>query len=99
MGPVRDRADILIDTSELSLHDLRAEIERLFGGPAQSRLAVTLQSFSYKRGLPRGLDLMFDCRFLRNPYWDDSLRHMDGRDAPVARYIAEDDRYAPFMAR
>lgn len=96
---VRDRADFLIDTSDMSLHDLRAEIDRLFGGARESRLAVSVQSFSYKRGLPRGLDFVFDCRFLRNPYWDDLLRPRDGRDPDVAAYIAEDARYAPFFER
>lgn len=99
MVPVRERSDVLIDTSEMSLHDLRAECDRLFGGPEQGRLTVTIQSFSYKKGLPRGLDLVFDCRFLRNPYWDDTLRHGDGRDADVAAYIAEDARYAPFLEK
>lgn len=97
LTPVRDRADFLIDTSEMSVHDLRAEIDRLFGGRAESRMSVTVQSFSYKRGLPLGLDLVFDCRFLRNPYWDDSLRAGDGRDAAVAAYIAQDARYAEFF--
>lgn len=99
MVPVRERSDVLIDTSDLSIHDLRAEIDRLFGGPEQSRLTVTIQSFSYKKGLPRGLDLVFDCRFLRNPYWNDALRAGDGRQPDVAAYIAEDARYAPFLER
>lgn len=99
MVPIRDRCDILIDTSEMSVHDLRAEMDRLFGGTQESRLAVTVQSFSYKKGLPRGLDLVFDCRFLRNPYWDDTLRSRDGRDPEVAAYITRDERYAPFMER
>lgn len=99
MVPVRERSDVLIDTSDLSIHDLRAEIDRLFGGPEQSRLTVTIQSFSYKKGLPRGLDLVFDCRFLRNPYWDDALRSGDGRNPDVAAYIAQDKRYAPFLER
>ena len=99
MIPVRERSDFLIDTSEMSIHDLRAEMDRLFGGSEASRLAVSVQSFSYKKGLPRGLDLVFDCRFLRNPYWDDTLRSKDGRDGDVAAYIQQDDRYTPFMER
>ena len=99
LGPIRERADILIDTSEMSLHDLRAEIDRLFGGPAEARLAVTVQSFSYKRGLPRGLDLVFDCRFLRNPYWTDALRPLDGRDPRVADHIRGDARFETFFER
>lgn len=98
LGPIRHRADVLIDTSETTPHDLRAEIERLFGG-AERRLAVTTESFSYKRGLPQGADLVFDVRFLRNPHWDRDLRSLDGRDAGVADYIAEDPVFAAFWAR
>lgn len=96
---IRDRADVLIDTSALSVHDARAEVERLFA-PKQGRfLSIQVQSFSYKRGLPRGLDLVFDVRFLRNPHWDQALRPKDGRDASVAAYVAEDALYQPFFDR
>ena len=93
---VRNRADILIDTSDLNVHQLRAEIERWFASDAGRVLAVTLQSFSYKRGLPRALDMAFDCRFLRNPYWVPELRSLDGRDATVAEYVAADPQFGPF---
>jgi UPF0042 nucleotide-binding protein len=99
LAPIRARADILVDTSELTLHELRAEIDRWFGGPRAQGLAVSLHSFSYKRGLPRGMDMVFDCRFLRNPYWDDALRAFDGRDPRVAAYIAEDPRFAAFFGK
>jgi UPF0042 nucleotide-binding protein len=62
-------------------------------------MAVSLQSFSYKRGIPRGLDMVFDCRFLKNPHWQASLRNLDGRDADVAAYIAADPRFAEFFQR
>lgn len=97
LEPVRNLADILIDTSDLTVHDLKAEIVRWFGGASAERLALSIQSFSYKRGMPRGLDMVFDVRFLRNPYWDDTLRDLDGRTPSVAAYIAEDPRYAPFF--
>ena len=97
LQPVLDRADILVDTSEMTLHDLRAEIDRIFGGAAEERLAVSVQSFSYKRGLPRGLDFVFDCRFLNNPYWVDSLRAKDGRDPDVTSYVTGDKRFHPFF--
>lgn len=88
--PIRARANVLIDTSDLSPHDLKAEIARWFDRAAGGRLAVSVQSFSYKRGAPRGLDLMFDCRFLRNPHWEDRLRALDGRDQAVVDHITED---------
>ncbi len=99
LGPIKARADVLIDTSEMSPHDLRAELGHWFGPQAQGQLAVTVQSFSYKRGLPRGLDMVLDCRFLRNPYWDEALRGFDGRDTPVQDYVADDPRFAAFSER
>lgn len=97
--PVRGRADVLIDTTGLSPHDLRAEIDRWFATGEGRQLGVTLHSFSYKRGLPRGMDIVVDCRFLRNPHWDEALRKLDGRDPAVAAYVTEDPRFAPFFDR
>lgn len=99
LAPIRDQSDIKIDTSAFSVHDLRAEVARWFAAPGQQGLAVSVQSFSYKRGLPQGLDLVFDVRFLRNPYWSEPLRPLDGRDADVLAYIREDTRFEPFFAR
>ncbi len=97
--PVRARADHLIDTTEMSPHDLKAEIGRWFDHSPTAPMAVSVQSFSYKRGLPRGVDMIFDCRFLRNPYWSPALREMDGRDAAVSDYVAEDPRFVEFFHR
>jgi UPF0042 nucleotide-binding protein len=72
--PIRARADHLIDTSDLSPHDLKAEIAHWFTQGTAARLAISVQSFSYKRGLPRGVDMVFDCRFLANPHWVPELR-------------------------
>src|SRR6056297_406918 len=96
LGPVRARASILIDTSTLTPHDLRAEITRLFAPDSAGRLVVTVTSFSYRRGLPTGADLVFDCRFLKNPHWDPALRAEDGRNPDVQRYIAQDPRFDAF---
>ena len=97
LAPVRARAGILIDTSEMTPHELRAEVQRWFAPGGQQQLALSVQSFSYKRGLPTGADLVFDCRFLRNPYWEETLRSLDGRDDAVVDYIAGDARFAPFL--
>ncbi|MFT4715972.1 MAG: UPF0042 nucleotide-binding protein [Paracoccaceae bacterium] len=99
LGNLKSRADVLIDTSEMSPHDLRAELTRWFGSKANASMAVSVQSFSYKRGLPRGLDMVLDCRFLRNPHWEKDLRDLDGRDGDVAAYVAEDPRFADFFNR
>ncbi len=99
LAPVRARADFLIDTSDLSPHDLRAEIGRWFSNSLDHALAISVHSFSYKRGAPRGLDLMFDTRFLRNPHWDKALRSSDGTDPEVQEYVADDPRYAAFFSK
>lgn len=97
--PIRARADHLIDTTDMSPHDLKAEISEWFGGEAAAGLAVSVQSFSYKRGVPRGLDTIFDCRFLNNPHWVPALRPLDGRDPTVADYVASDPNFAPFTQK
>ncbi|MBJ6372690.1 RNase adapter RapZ [Sedimentitalea arenosa] len=99
LAPIRDLADILIDTSELNVHQLRAEIERWLAPGGRTPLALSVQSFSYKRGLPRGIDMVFDCRFLSNPYWTPPLRVLDGRDERVRAHVMSDPRFAPFFDR
>lgn len=99
LAPVRDRADLVINTAELTPHELGAEIRRWFAADDSAGLAVSLQSFSYKRGVPRGVDLVFDCRFLRNPYWNAALRPLDGRDVAVAEHVRGDPRFAEFFER
>lgn len=95
--PIRARADIVIDTTEMSPHELRDEIERWFATGQHATMAVSVQSFSYKRGMPRGLDMAFDVRFLSNPYWDVSLRQLNGQDAAVQDYVMADTRYDAFF--
>jgi len=90
LEPVLALADVLIDTSELNVHQLRAEVERWFALDGAHHLSISVQSFSYKRGLPRSADMVFDCRFLRNPYWEPSLRSMNGTQQPVADYVRAD---------
>lgn len=99
LGPVRDQATILLDTSDLSPHDLRAELQRFFASDAAHGMAVSVQSFSYKRGLPRGADIVFDCRFLDNPHWVPDLRDLTGLDAAVMRHIETDERFSPYLSK
>ncbi|TDK46726.1 RNase adapter RapZ [Antarcticimicrobium luteum] len=99
LAQIRDRAEVLIDTSDINPHQLRGEIERWFAPDGAAGLALTVQSFSYKRGLPRGIDMVFDCRFLANPYWVPGLRVFDGRDPRVAAHVAADPRFGPFFDR
>jgi UPF0042 nucleotide-binding protein len=99
LASVRNRADVLIDTSDLTPHDLRDEIMRWYGRDDDRRMAVSVQSFSYKRGLPRGVDMVLDVRFLQNPHWEGDLRPLDGRDPRVAAFVAADPRLQPFFTR
>lgn len=96
LKPVKVRADLLVDTSDMSPHDLRDELGHWFAPGEAGQLAVSVHSFSYKRGLPRGLDMVLDCRFLRNPYWEEALRGRDGRDDAVADFVAGDPRFPEF---
>ena len=99
LAPIRARADHLIDTTDLTQHDLKADLAALFDITPSGRLSVSVQSFSYKRGIPRGVDMIFDCRFLANPHWVAELSPLDGRDPRVAAYVRNDPRFAEFFQR
>ncbi|TXL74862.1 RNase adapter RapZ [Vineibacter terrae] len=96
LGGLRDHADMTIDTSLLGPHELKRLLQGRFG-QASPGLLVSIMSFSYRRGLPREADLVFDARFLRNPYWDPALRSFSGQDPPVRRYVARDPDYTGFV--
>lgn len=97
LAAIRARASILIDTSDLNVHELRSEVERWFAPSGPGRLAVSIHSFSYKRGLPRSIDAVFDCRFLANPYWVPEMRALNGQNGQVCNYVMADENYAPFF--
>jgi UPF0042 nucleotide-binding protein len=96
---LEDHADTVIDTSDMTPHDLRSEIERQFSLPDMSNMSISIESFSYKRGVPRGVDLAFDCRFLANPHWEQSLRNLNGLDLDVQAYVQADQRFAQFFTQ
>lgn len=99
LAAIKLRADVLIDTSDISPHQLKTEIRHWFANKSGNDLAVSIQSFSYKRGLPRGVDMMFDCRFLNNPYWDESLRSFNGTSEAVQNFVKGDPRFAEFFEK
>ncbi|AIA76596.1 RNase adapter RapZ [Halomonas sp. XH26] len=84
---IRDLADLMIDTSRLSVHDLRRRITDQVAQQREDRLTLTLESFGYKRGVPLDADLVFDVRCLPNPYWDPTLRQYTGRDANIINFL------------
>ena len=97
LEPIRHKADILIETSELTPHDLKASIQKLFLKPGVNLLSISLKSFSYKRGLPRGTDMTLDCRFLKNPHLQDELRDKTGVDPSVSKFVASDPKFSEFI--
>lgn len=99
LSGLRSHADVLIDTSELSPHELRQAVQARYSQLSTQAIGLTIQSFSYKRGLPQGADIVIDCRFLHNPHWQEELRALDGGDAAVGAYVAQDSGFAPFMAQ
>jgi UPF0042 nucleotide-binding protein len=99
LAEVRARADLVIDTTELAPNALRAEFERLFSRQISANLAVSVQSFSYKRGAPHDADMVLDCRFLKNPYWDSELRDLDGRHSGIQGFVETDPLYGPFFEK
>ena len=84
---VRGDSDIVLDTSGLNVHQLRARMHGYFGGDSVTGLRLNIISFGYKYGLPVDADLVADCRFLPNPHWVTELRAMSGLDAPVRDYV------------
>ncbi len=96
--PLREQADMVVDTTGLPIADLRRRIERHFGASAD-QMAVSLMSFAYPKGLPREVDLVFDARFLRNPHYDPGLRPMTGLDPEVGAYVEADPDFANFFFR
>lgn len=96
--PVRSQADLTIDTSRLRLPDLRTRIVGEYALAADNGMVTTIVSFSYRHGLPREADLVFDARFLRNPFYEPTLRPLSGEDEAVGAHVAGDPAFAPFFA-
>jgi len=99
LAALRERADAVIDTTAMTVHELKAELEARFSLDRSAGLSVTIQSFSYKRGVPHGADMVLDCRFLRNPYWEDELRELDGRDPRIQGFVREDPLFQAFYEK
>lgn len=100
LEPLRQAATTSVDTSGMSVHDLKREIEHAFTQGADGRqLSVTILSFGFKHGVPPQADLVIDVRFLPNPYFIESLKHKTGKDAEVARYVLERSETQGFLDR
>ncbi len=90
LSGIRDRADLVIDTGEINTNQLRSRLLEVFGDEeAGSTMQTSVVSFGFKHGVPLDVDLMFDCRFLPNPYWDESLRSHSGLEPEVRAYVLD----------
>lgn len=101
MAPLRATADLVLDTTALSVHEIRRRIFRDFAGVDREgpRMVVTLESFGFKHGIPSGADLVFDLRFLPNPHFEPGLRELTGRDGPVRDYLHQQPEVRDFLDR
>jgi UPF0042 nucleotide-binding protein len=97
IGWMRDTADLVIDTSVLSPHALKQVLVGHFALGPRVGTRLSVMSFSFRRGLPREADLVFDARFLKNPHYEAALKPLTGRDPAVASFIATDPDYALFL--
>lgn len=99
LQPVKAEADLVIDTSDLTVHQLKAKLVELFGPLSPSdTLQIGIVSFGFKHGLPLDVDLVFDVRFLPNPYWDETLRPQSGLDSEVRTYVLDNPLAGRFLA-
>lgn len=99
MLPLKERADLVIDTSQLSVGNLRRLVTGHFSGITGGELTLSVTSFAYRHGLPREADLVFDVRFLANPHYIETLRPLTGVDAAVRDYVEADPMYDMLMER
>ncbi len=95
---LRESADLLVDTSDLNVHQLRRRVEDAFSESGRNLVQVTVMSFGFKYGLPVDSDLVADCRFLPNPYWDPALRPLTGQDPAVSEFVLNQPDAEPFLA-
>lgn len=89
LARIRDLADLVIDTSQLSVHDLRGRLTEQVAYHTSERLTLTFESFGFKRGVPLDADTVFDARCLPNPYWDPRLRQFNGRDREIIEFLED----------
>lgn len=99
LSDLRADADIVVDTSNLNVHELRRSIEASFGDDDHVALRATVMSFGFKYGIPVDADLVADLRFLPNPYWDPKLKDLSGLDAAVNDYVVASDQAQEFLTK
>ena len=96
IAPLREKADFVLDTSNTSPNELRLKLGSIFPLAKNRSINLLLQSFSFRNGSPSGVDMIFDCRFLKNPNWEDGLKNLNGTDVEVKDYLGKDESWASF---
>ncbi len=99
LKPIKDFANIIIDTTDYSPTDLREKLLNNLSIAKIKKFSILIQSFSYKNGLPRNFDMIFDCRFLKNPYWISHLKKLDGRDKKVQDFLSSSKEFKIFFSK
>ena len=97
MAEIRSTSDLIVDTSELNIHQLATTIAEKFSAADAAGLRITVESFGYKYGLPADADLVADCRFLPNPFWIPELKSLNGQDPAVRDYVLAQEGAAQFV--
>ena len=96
IAPLREKADFVLDTSNTSPNELRLKLGSIFPLAKNRSINIMLQSFSFRNGSPSGVDMIFDCRFLKNPNWEDGLKDLNGTDVEVKDYLRKDESWESF---
>jgi UPF0042 nucleotide-binding protein len=99
LDEVKAQADVVVDTTELNVHQLRDRLLEIFAGDAEHHLQTNVVSFGFKYGVPLDVDMVFDCRFLPNPHWVDELRPQTGLDDAVRDYVLDQPESGDFLAK
>ena len=99
LAPLRDAADLVIDTTDLNVHQLKERLVAAFDERGSAQLQVAVESFGYKHGLPLDADIVIDVRFLPNPHWEEELRPLTGHDPAVRDYVLETAVATDFVDR
>jgi UPF0042 nucleotide-binding protein len=97
MRPIRERADIVVDTTDLTVHQLGNTISERVAGQRMPGVSLTLMSFGFKYGLPTDVDMVWDMRFLPNPYWSPELRELTGLDDDISQYVLHQERAQRYL--
>ena len=97
LASTRAEADLILDTSDLSVHDLREAVTRLYAKEGDRAMQISVSSFGFKHGVPRDADIQLDCRFLPNPYWVEELRDKDGLNREVQEFVLKQENVENFI--